>query len=54
MCGALDPSETETLWYCTLDAGHTPAEQHETDYMEPDPNNPPTLRPAVHTWTEAA
>lgn len=57
MCGALDESNTETLYYCTLaldhDAGATTV-THRWEGREPDPNNSPFSREATHEWTVTA
>lgn len=50
-CGALDDRDG-ALYYCTLPAGHEPADQHASEYREPDPDHPPFTRAAVHEWTE--
>lgn len=41
-------------YYCTLDAGHEPPNEHRCDYRELDPNNFPMTRPASYSWTTPA
>lgn len=54
-CEALDPNDTNTLWYCTLLAGHDAGAAtitHSSEYPAPDEiKGPPFVVPAFHTWT---